>query len=462
MILLAFAVAFVVGLSVLACGIRGTRVDDAPHCRTCGFDVSAHEIGYAACPECGSRLTLDNIVFGHRTRSPAKILFGTFLIVPSVLLFVVTIFSPGRLLGSLPNAPLIWLADGTGDQRMVAELASRMGRKAISQSDANLLVHAAIRRQQDPRKSWLVDWGNIVDDAILRGWVSDEDLKRYLSQAVVMDMILPVRANAGSIVQPKIRYVGAGGWNPSAGELGALPVEYRFDIHRAVIGGKVWPLEQNRAEDHFAWDRMRSISGTFSSETPPSPQVPPTWASLAPLDAPSGSHEVVIDIIVTAMHPNDPLHRQFSWPVTLTHTMQVRAAGESLITLVAEPAQVQAVRDRIRVKVRQVGPKDHFEPELRAECIGPAVSVCMRAEVWAGQDCWRSRGLALMEYQANARIFLPPNNEPIPLMTPRNQASINVPRTVRVRFIPDKGEAADAGMLDIIDGPIEFPDVPVE
>lgn len=450
-----------VGLAFVVIGLRGVRIDQHPICKKCGFDLVGLDLAYATCPECGTNLTLDEVRFGNKKRSPARTGVGAILLLPGVVGGALLVAKPAALLARLPNAPLIWLATSTGDSTSIAELANRMAANAIQPAQADQLVQAALRHQADPRSRWNIDWGNIVDEAILRDWLSAADLDRYLRQAIVVDMFLPIRSNAGTSVQPKFTFVGPIG-APSGGALGSTSVRYRFDIQSAKIDGRPWPLESHPLQEMWPGSRMRVIDGLWSSEDTPDADAPATWSSLAPLDAPPGTHQVALTIIISARHFNDPQQRWLTWSQTLNHSLQVRASGESLITSITDPAKIKTVRERIRLSVRQQGPCDAFHPELRVECAAPDMAVCMRVEVWAGDACWTSRGLGIFEYPAASGLILAQNHEPIPLLPPPNAGSIAPPQTVRVRFIPDRRQAAHAGMLDIAGEPIEFVDVPVE
>lgn len=57
-----------VGATLLACGLRGWRVDDHPLCRRFGYDL--HAITQPAkCPECGGNLNLRRaIILGNAAR----------------------------------------------------------------------------------------------------------------------------------------------------------------------------------------------------------------------------------------------------------------------------------------------------------------------------------------------------------------------------------------------------------
>src|SRR5690349_6074803 len=50
------AATLLLGVVLLALGLRGRRVGDHPYCRRCGFDLFGLPPAHPACPECGADL----------------------------------------------------------------------------------------------------------------------------------------------------------------------------------------------------------------------------------------------------------------------------------------------------------------------------------------------------------------------------------------------------------------------
>jgi len=73
------AMAAVVGLILLVCGLWGRRVALAgPHCRKCGYNLT--HLPSDRCPECGSIVALTGVVTSCRQRRPVLLLTGLFLL----------------------------------------------------------------------------------------------------------------------------------------------------------------------------------------------------------------------------------------------------------------------------------------------------------------------------------------------------------------------------------------------
>jgi hypothetical protein len=448
------------GCVLLWAGLRGTRIDDHPVCRKCKFDLSGIQLGYATCPECGTQLTQDQILRGNRKRRPLVAATGAFLALPLILSGLLLFASPSTVVRALPNQSLVWFAQVSGDRTAVNELAIRMAAKSISQHQADALVQSALTRQGDPLMPWLEDWGNIVDEAILRGWVSDNDVRRFLMQAVIPDMAMTPRANAETLPVHRFRLYGNGD-RPDCGLLGATPVEYLYDIDSATVAGSAWPLETIPMSESWP-GRHESIRFRDRHESVPDRSGPQTWSRLQPLQVAPGTHEVQITLSVFARHPNDASQTWFRWTVPMRHTLQVRAPGESLTDLVMDPARNAAVRRCIEIEVHNRGTADHFVPQLIVGIQKPGMGVCMTAELWAGDTSWTSVGLAIMEYPAAPAIRIQTVKAPVPLQQSGPERAINAPKTVRVRLIPSPAQAAQGGMLDIAGLPIEFESVPVQ
>jgi hypothetical protein len=57
-ILITLAIAlFLGGISLVARGLRGRRIDDHPLCERCGFDLTGKPQGSDICSECGAELS---------------------------------------------------------------------------------------------------------------------------------------------------------------------------------------------------------------------------------------------------------------------------------------------------------------------------------------------------------------------------------------------------------------------
>jgi len=72
-------VALIAGLIILKIGLWPRRRGDTPHCRKCGYNLTA--LTSERCPECGTEVSPKTTVQGERRRSTGKTILGTALLV---------------------------------------------------------------------------------------------------------------------------------------------------------------------------------------------------------------------------------------------------------------------------------------------------------------------------------------------------------------------------------------------
>lgn len=192
-ILALLAVVQVLGIGLLAIGMRGRLVSAHPHCRRCRFNL----IGLARdgpdprCPECGAALNMPgSIRAGLRRRRPFMAWIGVLLtLVPIGLLgSVVVIRSQSNIHALKPDFWLMFEAQrslpGTiGGQ--LSELISRMQAGKLSGSDTAALIARALEVQADPNPGggWNSGWGDILDLAAISGLLSDDQLRQSARNA---------------------------------------------------------------------------------------------------------------------------------------------------------------------------------------------------------------------------------------------------------------------------------------
>jgi hypothetical protein len=112
------------------------------------------------------------------------------------------------------------------------------------------------------------------------------------------------------------------------------------------------------------------------------------------------------------------------------------------------------------VRVRNRGSLKQFVPELVVTLTAPSESVCMTAELWAGDVRWTSVGLAMMQYPAFDRKKS--TQFVVNMYRPNADQAVAAPKAVRVVLSPERGSAATGGLLEIAGLPMVFEDVPVQ
>ena len=206
-LLILAAVGFVVGIVLLAVGLRGRRVDDHPLCHGCGrdlFGLKLYGVGRSKhCPECG--VALDNRAFGdgNRVRRGRLVIAGTFLLVPCVLWlggFAAIHFGGVEIMSYKPVWLLVHDAGGSEGKAAVAELRRRLDAGEMSRERATEVVADFLDDQADLFRPWSRPKGTFVEHAAVKGLVSLDDWQRYVTQAVTPGLRWRPKVTAGRVL----------------------------------------------------------------------------------------------------------------------------------------------------------------------------------------------------------------------------------------------------------------------
>lgn len=203
----AVIVAALIGFAGLAISLRGRRIDSAPICRRCRFNLSGLYPATSTCPECGASLSGPRTVRIGQRRRPRGILVG------SAVLLLAAAAAEGR-----SNNP------ATADTAL-AELNARLAAKELTRAQRDLILTRALELQADPAAPWRPGWGDFVETLWLDGALTDEQQQRYARGAAIVSLqcrprvrrndIAPVsiivlsRAGTLRVLEARLRIVGA-------------------------------------------------------------------------------------------------------------------------------------------------------------------------------------------------------------------------------------------------------------
>ncbi len=198
-----------VGLGLLAVGIRGKLIDDHPYCRRCRFDLTGRWPEARACPECGAELRGSNVVHGRRQRRRRTTIVGSGFTTIGVLCLALIAWA--AISGAdLNRSKPLWLLRfeaRNGGVATVAEVLSEIERrisgKSLSDTDIAALIDTGLARQADDALDWPVQWGDFIEvRRVDSNAVSDEQWRQYLREGVELSFKVRSRVRAGD----KLRY----------------------------------------------------------------------------------------------------------------------------------------------------------------------------------------------------------------------------------------------------------------
>lgn len=182
-----------VGIVVFWLGWRGRRIDRAPTCRSCAFDLTGVLPDGKTCPECGAGLARPRAVrTGNRRRLWSVAAAGLLLtLTPLGILGLsaYTLLTGGSLVSYMP-VPLLLAQASHGNETAVAEagteLLARLHANALSDAQAASIVDSILEIQADPSAPWHESLGDIVETTRIASIIDKQTFQRFLNQAIVL------------------------------------------------------------------------------------------------------------------------------------------------------------------------------------------------------------------------------------------------------------------------------------
>ncbi len=180
-----------VAIALLIWGLRGRRIDDHPLCRRCRYDLCGTASLPTVCPECGRALTKRRSVrIGHRRKRWVTVVIAGLMLAGSVGVGGLVGWQKGKDYDWNRAKPVWWLKrDASGDdparvQTALTEMLRRVNEESLWSGQVEDLVEMALDVQGDTTTPWMVEWGEIIEQAWTQGHVTDAQLERYLQQMV--------------------------------------------------------------------------------------------------------------------------------------------------------------------------------------------------------------------------------------------------------------------------------------
>lgn len=226
------------GVTLIALGRRGRRVNDHPICRRCRFDLVGLPTHRPTCPECGASLARRRAVMMGERRPRMQLTAAGVLVVMLVVLPAAVLVSGGHL-GLNRYKPLELLlfetrfANSLELDEIALELNARITRNALDKEEMGRVMDVGLGLQADLRRPWAVEWGEVMDDVRLAQGASDEQIQRYFAQAPVIALEARPRVTAGETLPLRVRIVEGRIGRSSAGMLPGL-------IWNSTVAGQPW------------------------------------------------------------------------------------------------------------------------------------------------------------------------------------------------------------------------------
>ena len=256
---------FVVGLVLLLRGLWGRRVDRAPHCRKCGYNLTG--LTSNRCPECGAELTPQMIVHGTRRRRVHSLVVGASLLVVGAVFLGTWAYARAQQVNWYPRAPFFWvLADARRDvDAALRELQRRCTGRTLSSSQTRGLADAVLEMlEQQRRPQGRQAWVDLMPLLHQGGHLTSPQVERFVRQLLQVSfeirptvrqgepLVAVVRGHTDPLVSYPIIVQHQHGTIRFAGEVVSENMAVSKDL-AAPISGADAGLSGYRDLDYDAW-----------------------------------------------------------------------------------------------------------------------------------------------------------------------------------------------------------------
>ena len=225
---------------LLFSGRRGRKVDNHPLCRRCGYDLTGLPAEQERCSECGADLRRSRAVRrGQRETRGLFVAAALVLFLPGLAALVYSGRRAAVEIDWQRHKPVSWLlresagADVARRDAAIGELKRRLDQDELPQSQLTKVADRALAHQANLSQAWLLQWGDLIEDAHTRGTLSQAQWKQYALQAATLSLTVRPRIRRGdpvvlSLHLPSARASAKGGVNAVA----------TFDINDVTVNGR--------------------------------------------------------------------------------------------------------------------------------------------------------------------------------------------------------------------------------
>lgn len=355
------AVLAVVGLLLLAIGLRGRRIDNRPHCRRCGFDLTglapqaAGSAEPTRCPECGSNVAAPGAVtMGLRRRRPLPLLLGLGALTLALAAASWLAFGGGRLNTYKPvwmlRAELAGASPATSASAR-AELDRRIRKLGtLTSPQAESIASVVLAHQADPDREWDPNEGDLLEVAHANGLLKPGTWATYAKQAARFQVRGRSKAVQGEpwsvdIVSASARLGDGAGVGGGGGQLALAPV-----LIESTIDGT--PVDIGIGPGRFSSQFNMSHGGT-------------SWSTVRPrIDLPPGDYTLrtrwKLRVVpgyaarVPGVHSPEPLAE---WEEARSTLLTVVPPGTALVVPVRDESLRAEMTKRVRADQCEIAPE---------------------------------------------------------------------------------------------------------
>lgn len=328
------ALCLILGMLLLATGLRGRRLDRHPVCRKCRFDLDGIFPGREVCPECGAGLERRRAVrVGNRRKRRGVLATGALLLIVGLAGASYLGYEAAGHVQWVRVKPVWWLrlgADGAdaAAAEALTELARRIDSGRIGSKTARALGEAILERQADG-STWTPECAPVFEAAYRTGAMTDEEFGTYAERAVAIATVTRTTARAGAPLRI---------WfHTSRSPTGAgATIKIQHIATRVLLNG-----EETLQLGHVGGTGFKGAwgGGSIGLDLPSTPTMP-------------GPCEIVAEIQL-GFHPDVEVHADYVATGSVTCRTLVELVGPEveLVTLVDDSVMIELMANKTSVKV---------------------------------------------------------------------------------------------------------------
>ena len=241
-------------------GLLGRRINKHPICRRCKFDLVGHMSDIERCPECGCIIRgKRDVRIGMRKRRLILALLGTLLILLNSAFLTTAAIGTARGIEWNQYKPEWWLVvearsnDWSTVNNSITTLMDRWASGKLSEQTITSLKAFVLDAQGDPKGPWLAAWGDFIEEAWARGYLTENEKIQYAQNSIQISLEVRDKIVSGdkwtTWVHSSAHRRGneANNWSQQYDTNHKGRLGFYFDFNRVLLDGKQLPKPE-RAE----------------------------------------------------------------------------------------------------------------------------------------------------------------------------------------------------------------------